>query len=190
LFEFCNRDCDVNATRILEIILSLVTSPSKFLLSLVVGAACFTGTSAAQEIKIAFLDDQRVMQESVPAKAAIAKIEQEFSKRDKELQDLSKILKQLTQRLDKDMPNLSDVQRLKRQRELADAELEFSRKQRAFNEDLSQRKNEELYSLSDRAKKIVRQIAEAEKIDLVLLDAVYFSPRIDITEKVLKQLAK
>jgi outer membrane protein len=176
--------------RTLEIILSFVTFSSKCLLSVVFGVACLTGTSSAQEIKIAFLDDQRIMQESVPAKAAIAKIEQEFSKRDKELQDLSKNLKLLTQRLDKDMPSLNDVQRLKRQRELADSELEFSRKQRAFNEDLGQRKNDELYSLSERAKKIVRQIAEAEKIDLVLLDAVYFSPRIDITEKVLKQLAK
>ncbi len=165
---------------------------SKLFLSLMVGLISVLSTSAihAQETRVAIFDPQRVMRESNPAKQAEAKIEQEFSKRNKELLDMAGKIKLLAEKLDKDASVISDSDRIKRQRELTELDQEFKRKQRIFNEDVSQRKNEEISAIGDRTYKIVKQIAEAEKYDVVLQDAVYYNPRIDITDKVLKALAK
>jgi outer membrane protein len=175
-----------------ENILSQFTITFKLLQRFMLGAVCLWSISSAQaqDIRIAFFDGQRVLNESIPAKLAMSKIEQEFSKRTKELQDINVKLKNLAQKFDKEASNLSDAERIRRQRELADIDQDFTRKQRAFNEDLGQRKQEELNYLADRALKVVRQIAESEKIDIVVQDAAYISPRIDITDKVLKALAK
>lgn len=144
----------------------------------------------AQDIRVAFFDGQRVLNESLPAKAATAKIKQEFSRREKELDDLNEHLRASVRKFEKEAPALSELERTRRQREIADLDQDFNRKQRIFSEDLGQRKQEELNILAERAQKVVRQIAEAEKIDLVVQDAVFFNPRIDITDKVLKALAK
>lgn len=144
----------------------------------------------AQESKVGFVNTERIFREALPAKQATAKIEQEFSRREKELQEIAARLKSMSDRLDKDAAILTESDRIKRQRELADLDKEFQRKQREFREDLNQRKNEELSVILDRANKVIRQIAEAEKYDIVFQEAVYFSPRIDITDKVLKALNK
>lgn len=176
----------------MEIILSQMKPMSKLFLSLMVGLISVLSTHAihAQETRVAIFDPQRVMRESNPAKQAEAKIEQEFSKRNKELLDMAGKIKLLAEKLDKDASVISDSDRIKRQRELTELDQEFKRKQRIFNEDVSQRKNEEISAIGDRTYKIVKQIAEAEKYDVVLQDAVYYNPRIDITDKVLKALAK
>jgi outer membrane protein len=144
----------------------------------------------AQESKVGFVSTERIFREAAPAKAAQAKIEQEFSKRDKELQDLASRLKSMSDRLDKDAAVLSESERVKRQRELADLDKDFQRKQREFREDLNQRRNEELAIVLERTNKVIKQIAESEKYDIVFQEAVYASPRIDITDKVLKALNK
>jgi outer membrane protein len=144
----------------------------------------------AQEIKIGFVSTERIFREANPAKAAQVKIEQEFSKREKELQDLAARLKGMSDKLDKDAAVLSESDRMKRQRELTDLDKEFQRKQREFREDLNQRRNEELATVLERTNRVIKQIAEAEKYDIVFQEAVYISPRIDITDKVLKALNK
>ena len=144
----------------------------------------------AQEVKIGFVSTERIFREATPAKAANQKIEQEFSRRDKELQEMSARLKAMADKLDKDAPVLPESDRIRRQRELSDLDKDFQRKQREFREDLSQRRNEELATVLDRTNKVIRQIAETEKYDVVLQEAVYISPRIDITDKVLKALNK
>ncbi|GIZ51197.1 outer membrane protein chaperone [Noviherbaspirillum aridicola] len=148
------------------------------------------GLHAQDAAKVGFVNTERIFREALPAKQATAKIEQEFSRREKELQELAARLKSMSDRLDKDTAIIAESERLKRQRELADLDKEFQRKQREFREDLNQRKNEELSLILDRANKVIRQIAEAEKYDIVFQEAVYFSPRIDITDKVLKALNK
>jgi outer membrane protein len=150
---------------------------------------CMANTHA-QETKIGFVNTERIFREATPAKAAEAKIVQEFSKRDKELQDLAARLKGMSEKLDKEAAVLSESDRVKRQRELADLDKDFQRKQREFREDLNQRRNEELATVLERTNKVIKQIAEAEKYDIVFQDAVTFSPRIDITDKVLKALNK
>jgi outer membrane protein len=142
----------------------------------------------AQESRIGFVNTERIFREAAPAKTAQAKIEQEFSKRDKDLQEMAARLKTMSDRLDKDASILSESDRVKRQRELADLDKDFQRKQREFREDLNQRRNEELAIVLERTNKVIKQIAETEKYDIVFQEAVYASPRIDITDKVLKAL--
>jgi outer membrane protein len=169
-------------------------SPSKLISTkcVLVFAACLLPFMAAQaqESKIGFVSTERIFREAAPAKAAQAKIEQEFSRRDKELQDMAARLKTMSDKLDKDAAILSESDRIKRQRDLADLDKEFQRKQREFREDLNQRRNEELATVLERTNKVIKQIAEAEKYDIVFQEAVYASPRIDITDKVLKALNK
>ena len=165
----------------------------KKIIKMSVGCVLIAGVQLvvhAQELKAGFVSTERIFRDAAPAKAATAKLEQEFSKREKDLQELANRLKASAEKLDKDGPVLSDAERGKRQRELAEMDKDFQRRQREFREDLNQRRNEELAIVLERANKVIKQIAETEKYDAVFQEAVYSSPRIDITDKVLKALNK
>jgi outer membrane protein len=151
---------------------------------------CAFGLAHAQEYKVGYINPDRIMSESAPAKAAEKKLESDFSKRNKELRDTQARLKSMGEKLDKDMPVLSESQRIKHQRELADLSQDFQRKQRAYREDFMQRRNEEIAKVFDRVNKEINKIAKDGKYDLIVQDAVYISPRVDITEQVLKALNK
>jgi len=144
---------------------------------------------AADAPRIAVVQTERILREAAPAKAAQTKLEQEFGKRDKELQELGAKLKAAGERLERDATVMAESERARRQREVADLDKEFQRRQREFREDLNQRRNEELSQVVERVNRVIRQIAEQEKFDLVLQEAVYFSPRIDLTDKVLRALS-
>jgi len=169
-------------------ILKAVVKNAISCLAVVLMAASVPVSAIAQELKIGFVSTERIFREAAPAKAATAKLEQEFSKRDKDLQDLAAKVKLAAEKLDKDGPVLSDSERNKRQRELSEMDKDFQRRQREFREDLNQRRNEELAVVLEKANKVIKQLAESEKYDIVFQEAVYFSPRIDITDKVLKAL--
>jgi outer membrane protein len=143
---------------------------------------------AAQDLKLGVVNSDRILRDSAPARAAMQKLEAEFSRRDKELQEVGARLKASVERFEKDGPVMTETDRIRRQRELAEMDREFQRKQREFREDFNQRRNEELQGLLERTNRIIRQIAEQEKYDLIVQEAVYFNPRIDITEKVLRAL--
>ena len=149
-----------------------------------VGAAA----PAYADFKAGFIHTDRVFREASSAKAAQAKLEQEFSRRDKEINDLGNTLKTATEKFERDAPTLSDSQRQTRQRQLMDQDREFQRKRREFQEDLNARKNEELNQLGERINKVVKQLAEQEKYDITVDQAVYISPQRDITDKVIKAL--
>jgi outer membrane protein len=142
----------------------------------------------AQEVRIGFVSTDRVFKEANTAKASQARLEQEFSKREKELNDLGLSIKAGAEKLEREAPTLSETQRASRQKQLVEQDREFQRKRREFQEDLNARKNEELQQVIERANRVVRQVAEAEKFDLVLQEAVYVNPRLDITDKVIKAL--
>ena len=167
-------------------------TPSARLARLVAAGAftAFATLASAQEApaKIGYVSLDRIIRESTAARSAQERIQQEFSRRDKELQELSARLKQASERLERDAPVLGEGERLRRQRELADLDREFQRKQREFREDINQRRNEELATVIDRANRVIRQIAEQERYDVIIQDAVHVSPRIDMTEKVLRAL--
>ncbi len=167
---------------------SAVLKFSRLTALLSIGFCALPAVQAQETSKIGFIRSDRILTESNLAKAASAKIEQEFSKREKELQELANRLKVNSEKLDKDAAVLSESDRNKRQRELTELDKEFQRKQREFREDLNQRKNEELAAVQERATKIIRQVAEMEKYDIVFQEAVWFNPRLDITDKVIKAL--
>jgi outer membrane protein len=144
--------------------------------------------AVADELKIGYVSSERIMRESGAAKAAEGRLKEEFAKRDNEIKELGARLKATADKIEKDGPVTPEADRARQQRELRDLDLEFQSRRRAYQEDLQQRQNEEVRTLFERAQRIVRQVAEQEKYDLILNDAVYAGPRVDITEKVLKTL--
>lgn len=160
--------------------------PSKLFLAAVV--ALVTCAAGAQEFKIGIVNIDRIFREANSAKAAQAKLEQEFGRREKELADLGTQLKTTADRFEREAPTLSESQRATRQKQLVEQDRDFQRKRREFQEDLNARKNEELQQVIERANKVVKTVAETEKYDLVLQEAVYANPKHDITDKVIRAL--
>ncbi|MFC4622639.1 OmpH family outer membrane protein [Comamonas nitrativorans] len=156
----------------------------------IVAASLLAGLSfsAFADFKAGFVNTDRVFREANAAKAAQTKLEQEFSKREKELITLRDGLKRSSDAFERDAPTMSESQRIAKQRDLVDQDREFQRKSREFQEDLGNRKNEELARVLDQANKVVQQVAEAEQYDVILQEAVYVNPKHDITDKVIKAL--
>jgi outer membrane protein len=163
---------------------------SKLLKSVAVAAMLCASAAGlqAQELKIGYVNSERVMREANLAKIAQAKLETEFGKREKELKDLETKLRGAAEKLEKDAPTLSESERNRRQRDLVEADRDLQRKKREWQEDLTQRKNEELSVLVDRANRVIKQIFDADKYDLIVQDALHASNRIDITKKVIDAL--
>ena len=162
---------------------------TRYVLALIFGLLTLAGTASAQS-RIGFVNSQRVMNEAPQAAKAKKRIEKDFEKRDQDLQKLAKQLKETQEALEKNGVTMTDVERRTKEREFGDLNLDFQRKQRAFREDLSQRQNEETAAIYDRVNKVIKQIADAEKYDIIFQEAVYASPRIDITDKVIKALVE
>jgi outer membrane protein len=138
--------------------------------------------------KFGFVNTERILREAAPAQRAQKKIEAEFKKRDDELAKVAGELKKLQDDLERNSVTMSENQRRSKERDFGELNRDFQRKQREFREDLNARRNEELAQVVQQANGVIRQIAEQEKFDIIFQDAVFASPRIDITEKVIKAL--
>ena len=163
----------------------------KHIASLIALAVALIAPAAyGADYKLGFVNTERLFREAAPAKRAQQKLEKEFSARDAEMQKLSKQVRDLQTSLDRDGPTMGDAERRNKERDLANQMRDLQRMQREYREDLNLRRNEELASVQERANKVIQQIAEAEKFDLIIQDPVVFaSQRIDITDKVIKALA-
>ncbi|MEO9102557.1 MAG: OmpH family outer membrane protein [Burkholderiaceae bacterium] len=161
-------------------------SARHFLLALALGTAALS--AQAQDFRIGFVNTDRILKEANTAKAAQTKLEQEFSKREKDLVDGGNTLKAAADKLERDAPTLSESQRNARQKQLVDQDRDFQRRRREFQEDLNARKNEELQQVVDRANRAVKQIAETDGYDMIVQEAVYVNPKHDITDKVLRSI--
>jgi outer membrane protein len=161
---------------------TMVLLSGLFVLSATASAPAFA------QAKIGFVSLDRILRDAPVAQRAQKKIEQEFSKRDQELGKTGEQIKKLQESLDKNAVTMSEADRQKREREINDLNREFQRKQREFREDLNTRRNDELAGVVERANRAIRQIAEAEKYDIIFQEAVWANPRIDITDKVIKAL--
>ncbi|MEJ2894389.1 OmpH family outer membrane protein [Bordetella avium] len=157
--------------------------------ALLFGSAAVT-TAQAQSTKIGFVNTERILRESGPAKAAQNKIEAEFKRRDDELQRLNTQLRTQAEKFDKDAPVLSESDRIKRQRELSNLDMDLQRKRREFQEDFNRRRNEEFSGIVTKANDAIKRIAEKDNYDLIVQDAVTVNPRIDITDKVIEALGR
>jgi len=152
-------------------------------------ALAATPGALAAEMKIGFVNTERVFREAAPAKRAQQKLEREFAARNAELAKLEKQGRDLQTDLEREGVTLSESARREKERQLADISRNFQRMQREIREDLNLRRNEELASVQERATRVITQIAEQEKFDLVVQEAVFASSRIDITDKVIRALA-
>ena len=164
----------------------MMTISRHLFLTTVIALAGFS--VSAQEFKIGIVNLDRIFREANSAKSAQAKLEQEFGKREKELNDVATQLKTLSDKYEREAPTLSETQRATRQKQLVDQDRDFQRKRREFQEDLNARKNEELQQVIERANRVVKTLAETEKYDLIVQEAVYVNPKHDITDKVLRSL--
>ena len=142
----------------------------------------------AQSGKLGFVNTERILRDAAPAQRAQKKIESEFKKRDQELAKFAGDLKRMQDDIDKNSMTMSESERRNKEREFSELNRDFQRKQREFREDLNQRRNQELAQVVEQANRVIRQIAEQEKFDIIFQDAVFASPRIDITDKVIKAL--
>ena len=149
-------------------------------------AACVP--AVAQELKIGYVNSERVLREATPAKAAQSKLEAEFSRRERDINEQATRLKAAADKLQKEEPTLSEGEKTRRQRELVEQDRDLQRKRREFQEDLTQRRNEELAAVVERANRAIKQIFDAEKYDLILQEVVFAGPRVDITDKVIRAL--
>ncbi len=143
---------------------------------------------AAPELKVGFVNTERIFREAGPAQKAQKKLEKEFASRDAELQKMAKQVRDLQAQVEKESVTLSEADKRNKERDLANLNRDFQRQTREFREDLNMRKNEELAVVQERANKVIKEIAESEKFDLIVQDAVFASTKIDITDKVLKAL--
>lgn len=157
-------------------------------LALLIGATSLTCLAQAQDLKMGFVNTERIFREAETAKQAQAKLEQEFSRREKDLVDAGNTLKQASEKFEREAPTLAESQRSARQKQLVDQDRDFQRKRREFQEDLNTRKNEEQQIVVERANRAVKQVAESEKYDVIFQEAVYVNPKHDITAKVIKVL--
>ena len=135
-----------------------------------------------------FVSTDRIFQEADAAKTAQIKLEAEFSKRQKKIEQLGEAVQETSKKLERDAPTLSEAQRIQRQRDLVQMDQDFQRERREFQEDLALRKNEELQKVLEMANKVIKDVAKAENYDLILQEAVFMNPKHDITARVLRDL--
>ncbi|NUZ08409.1 OmpH family outer membrane protein [Piscinibacter koreensis] len=159
------------------------------LVAMVVGAiGCLD--AAAAGLKIGQVSSGRLLRDSAPAKAAEARLAEEFAQREKDLEALADRLKAATDSFHADSPRLSSSERAVRQRELLDQERDLQRKRRTYQDDLTQRRNEEVATVIEQTNNAIRKIFEAENYDLILQDSPFFGPMVDMTDKVINALGE
>ncbi len=158
---------------------------------LLIGSFGITTAAQAAELKVGYVQVDKILQEAPQTAESGKKLEKEFGPRTQELDRMQKQIKDIESSLDKDSLTMSETERRNKERDISNLKIEFQRKQRELREDVNLRKNEELGSLQDRINKAVTSVSEAEGYDLVIYGGVaYASKKVDITDKVLKSLGK
>ena len=155
-------------------------------------AAALSGlalAAAAADLKIGFVNTERVFREAAPAQRAQQKLEKEFAARNAEIAKMEKQGRDMQAELERDNVTMTEPVRRDKERQLADVSRNFQRMQREIREDLNLRRNEELASVQEQATRVINKIAEQDKYDLIIQEAVFASGKIDITDKVIKALS-
>ncbi len=157
--------------------------------ALIAAAAVAAMTAAtAADFKVGVVNPGRILSESAPAVAAQNKLKSYFKSREDELSRRIRTFKDKAAKFEKDSAVMTETQRLNKRRDLAEEEREISRMQRALVEERNQRSQEESQIILSRANRIIQDIAKSQNYDLILQEAVWASPRADLTEQVIKRL--
>ncbi len=166
------------------------TALSRYLLFLAISLLPWS-VGLAADLKIGFVNAGRVLEEAPQAETARKQLEVEFAPRDQELLEMQKDLRKQEEKLARDGAVMSDVERRKLERDIVTLKRDVKRSRDEFREDFNIRRNEVLEKLHRRVREVIVSIAEKEKYDLIVGDAViYASKVIDITDRILDQLTK
>lgn len=158
---------------------------------LFVALAASVATAQAAEFKIGYVNAVRVIEQAPQGKAALKRLENEFSPRDKQLIRMQDRIKAIEGELEKNSLVLKESDRQAKEREIFSLKRDLKRATQEFREDYNLRRNEELLALQKIVHKAIVDIAKQEKYDLILHEGViYAGDRIDITEQILKTLGK
>ena len=158
------------------------------LIALAMGFSAQTAFAQDSGTRVGAVNVEKVFNESNMAKQSQAKLESEFAKRQNELRTAIEKIKAAAEKLDRDGAVMSEAERSKRQRDLAEQDRELQRKQREYNEDLNQRNFEERAKVAEKANMALKQIAEQKKLDIIIQDPAYANPKSDVTDDVIKVL--
>ena len=153
----------------------------------VLGLAMLAPVGAA-DLRIGVVNKERILRDSLSAAQAGDRLNAEGMRRQEEIDALTKRFKQRLERFEKGASDMSESERVTERRELAEMERDVARRSREARDEFNQRRNEEVLLLQGRAGRIIQQIAETEKFDLVLYEFFYASPKVDITDRVMKAL--
>ena len=144
---------------------------------------------ASAEIKIGYVDFQKLMTEAPQVKSAMQALQNEFGPRQRELLAMQNDLKARDEKLAKEGAIMAEADRAKAEKALRDQQREFSRKGGEFQDDLSTRKNEEIGKVQRYLLEEIRTYSSAQGFDLVLGEGVFYNkPQLDITAQVLEVL--
>ena len=153
----------------------------------VLGLAMLAPVGAA-DLRIGVVNMERILRDSLSAAQAGERLNAEGMRRQEGIDALTKRFKQRLERFEKGASDMSESERVTERRELAEMERDVARRSREARDEFNQRRNEEVLLLQGRAGRIIQQIAESEKFDLVLYEFFYASPKVDITDRVMKAL--
>lgn len=163
----------------------------KIFIALIAGLLVLAaGHAAAQSPKIGYVNGSRVENESALILQSIEELKKEFAPREQQLKDLQKQGQDLQTQLVNEGAKMQPAEKQAREKTLAATIQQFEQMSRNFAEDLEARKRERRAQVIEQANAIIKAIAETGKFDLIVQQAVYGSPQIDITEQVLKEMAK
>ena len=160
-------------------------------LALGLGAALASSNLAAADYKIGVVQAVRVLEAAPQAEAAKKKLEAEFAGKDKSLVAKQKELKALEDRSAKDGAIMSESERARLERDLANMRRELKRDSDEFRDDVNFRRNEEFAKIQKQIVEAIQVIAAEQKYDLVMGEGVIFASKaVDITDLVIDRLKK
>lgn len=147
--------------------------------------------SAYADLKVGYVEVQKILQEAPQTIEINKKLEKEFNVRSDKLKTDIKTLTDRQTAFNKDSLAMKDSEKESKVKGLDQLRIDIQRKDRELKEDFNIRKNEELAALQDQVNKAVTSVAKAEGYDLVVYNGVaYANEKIDITDKILKSLGK
>lgn len=156
-----------------------------------VALALVLPAQAAGGVKIGFVNIGTVMEKAPQADTARKALQKEFSAREARLTAERDAIIELEKKLKTDGEVMSESKRSALEREIVKRKRSFNRAQDEFKEDLNLRRNEELNKIQKKVFETIVKLAKQDKYDLIVTERVlYASDRIDITDKVLKELKK
>jgi outer membrane protein len=153
-------------------------------------AVAASSTAVAQSVKVGVINFARIEREAPAAVRGSTLLKQEFEPRNQQVHELQKKIRSAQQRFEKEKEKLGAAEAQSRGREITEMMRQSDQMVARLSEDFEQRKRELAGKLFEETRAAIKAVAEAGKYDLILQDAAYARPGIDITPQVLKEMAK